>query len=296
MLDFCGDQAAGLRRMFGGRRQRVVTFAAAASGVGKTFLVANAAAAIAAQGRTVLVLDEHAGADDVCAAFGSRASHDLLDTIQGRRPLEDVLVQADTGVRVLPAARAVSALGHLTPAQQDMLLSSVATLGVPPDVILVDAAHDHPLGFSPFALASPETVIVLSGSGASITSAYSLIKQVSQRYGRRQFRVLINKARSLEDAELVFANLSQVASQRSVASLAFAGGVPADDSLKAAARLMRPVVAVFPDSPGAAAVRNLAADLQYWPQQDDHEGLEDFMRELLHLSRRITPAGAPRLR
>lgn len=296
MLDFRGDQAAGLRRMFGGRRLRVVTFAAAASGVGKTLLVANAAAAIAAQGRTVLVLDEHAGSDDVCSAFGSRAHYDLLDAIQGRRPLEDVLVQADTGVRVLPAARAVSTLGHLTPAQQDMLLSSVATLGMPPDVILVDAAHDHPLGFSPFALASPETVIVLSGSGASITSAYSLIKQVSQRYGRRHFRVLINKARSLEEAELVFANLSQVASQRSVASLAFAGGIPADDSLKSAARLMRPVVAMFPDSPGAAAVRNLAADLQYWPQHDDHEGLEDFMRELLHLSQRITPATAQRLR
>lgn len=296
MLDLRGDQAAGLRRMFGGRRLRVVTFAAAASGVGKTLLVANAAAAIAAQGRSVLVLDENAGTDDVCAMFGARAECDLLDAIQGRRRLEDAVVQADAGVRVLPAARAVSTLGQLTPAQQDMLLASVATLGMPPDVILVDAAHDHPFGFSPFALASPETVIVLSGSGASITSAYSLIKQVSQRYGRREFRVLINKTRSLEEAELVFANLSQVASQRSVASLAFAGGIPADDSLKAAARLMRPVVAAFPDSPGAAAVRNLAADLQYWPQQDDHEGLEDFMRELLHLSRRIAPPAVPRLR
>lgn len=296
MLDFRGDQAAGLRRMFGGRRLRVVTFAAAASGVGKTLLVANAAAAIAAQGRTVLVLDEHAGADDVSAAFGSRATHDLLDAIQGRRALEDVVVQADTGVRVLPAARALSTLGHLSPRQQESLLRSVATLGMPPDVILVDAAHDHPLGFSPFALASPETVMVLSGSGASITAAYSLIKQVSQRYGRRHFRVLINKVRSAEEAELVFANLSQVASQRSVASLAFAGGMPQDESIRSAARLLRPVIAAFPDSPGAAAVRNLAADLQYWPQPEDHEGLEDFMRELLHLSQRITAAPARHLR
>lgn len=296
MLDFMGDQAAGLRRMFGGRRLRVVTFAAAASGVGKTLLVANAAAAIAAQGRTVLVLDEQAGPDDVCAAFGARAAHDLLDAVQGRRTLDEVLVQADAGVRVLPAARAVSTLGHLTASQQESLLASVATLGMPPDVILVDAAHDHPLGFSPFALASPETVIVLSGSGASITSAYSLIKQVSQRYGRRHFRVLINKTRTAEEAELVYANLAQVASQRAVASLAFAGAVPADDNVRAASRLLRPVVAAFPDSPGAVAIRNLAADLQYWPQQEDHEGLEDFMRQLLHLTRRIAPAPVRHLR
>ena len=292
MLDFRGDQASGLRRLFGGRRQRVVTFTAAGDGVGKTQLVANLAAAIAAQGRSVLVVDENAGHDDVVAAFGARATLDLLDTIQGRRALDDVLVGVDPGVRVLPAARAVTALGHLTAVQQDALLGAVGGLSAPPDVILVDAAHDHPLGFSPFGLAAPETVLVLSASGASITATYSLIKQVAQRYGRRQFRVLINKARGYDEAEQVYANLAHVAAQREVASISLAGCVPSDDNIRAAARLMRPVVAAFPDAPGAVAIRTLAADLQAWPQQDEPDGLEQVMRQLLHLSSRITPRAA----
>jgi flagellar biosynthesis protein FlhG len=292
MLDFRGDQAAGLRRLFGGRRQRVVTFTAAGDGVGKTQLVANLAAAIAAQGRSVLVVDENAGHDDVVGAFGARATLDLLDAIQGRRLLDEVLLGVDPGVRVLPAARAVNALGQLTAVQQESLLHAVATLGAPPDVILVDAAHDHPLGFSPFGLVTPETVLVLSASGASITATYALIKQVSQRYGRRQFRVLINKAKTVEEAEQVYANLAHVAAQRAVASISLAGTVPADDNIRAAARLLRPVVAAFPDSPGAAAIRGLAADLQAWPQDDEPEGLEQFMRQLLHLSSKITPRAA----
>lgn len=49
----------------------------------------------------------------------------------------------------------------------------------------LDASMSHPTGFSPFGLASRETVVVLSGSSASITEAYSLIKKVSQLYSRR---------------------------------------------------------------------------------------------------------------
>lgn len=295
MLDFRGDQAAGLRRLFGGRRQQVVTFTAAGDGVGKTQLVANLAAAIAAQGRSVLVVDENAGHDDVVGAFGARATFDLLDAIQGRRTLDEVLVGVEAGVRVLPAARAVNGLGQLSPVQQEALLHGMATLAVPPDVILIDAAHDHPLGFSPFGLVSPETLLVLSASGASITATYALIKQVSQRYGRRQFRVLINKAKTSEEAEQVYANLAHVAAQRAVANISFAGSVPGDDNLRAAARLLRPVIAAFPDSPGAVAIRALAGELQSWPQDDEPEGLEQFMRQLLHLSSKIMPR-APKAR
>jgi MinD-like ATPase involved in chromosome partitioning or flagellar assembly len=36
------------------------------------------------------------------------------------------------------------------------------SLGDQPDVVLVDASPDHPLGFSPLGLAAHETVVVVS--------------------------------------------------------------------------------------------------------------------------------------
>lgn len=289
MPDLCGDQAAGLRRMLSGERLRIVTFAAAADGVGRSHVVANLAAALARQGRTVLVVDENSAQDNVAGLFGIASGHDMLDVIQGRSRLEAVLLDPEPGLSILPAARAVNTLGGLSRRQQDDLLAALADLVTVPDVILVDAAHDHPLGCSPFALASPQTVVVLSATGAAITAAYSLIKRFSQAFGRKHFRVLVNKVRVADDAERVFTNLARVAAQHSVASLAYAGCVPLDAALMHASRRWRSVLAAFPDAPSSLAFRGLAADLLDWPQSEEPAGLEQFMRQLLHLSQRITP-------
>lgn len=289
MPDFRGDQAAGLRRLLSGDRQRIVTFAAASDGVGKTHVVANLASALVQQGKSVLVVDENAGQDNVAGWFGVSSGHDLLDVLQGRRSLISTLVEPESGLRILPAARAVNAFSKLGGGERDAFLAALSGPGVKPDVILIDAAHDHPLGFSPFGLASPETVVVLSATPAAITAGYSLVKRVSAAFGRRHFRVLVNKVRDASEAERVYGNLARVSVQRAVASLGFAGYVPADDSLGYAARSMRPVVAMLPDSPAALAFRALAADLLYWPTEDRPAGLEQFMQQLLHFSQRIIP-------
>ena len=43
MAESRGDQAAGLRRLFGREQTRIVTFASGSAGVGKSVLVANLA-------------------------------------------------------------------------------------------------------------------------------------------------------------------------------------------------------------------------------------------------------------
>ena len=291
-----GDQAAGLRRLFGGRHLRVVTFLAADAGVGKTQAVAGLASALAAQGRQVLIVDENEGSDCIATSLGCAIRADLLDVISSRCRLHDALIQLRPGLRVLPAARAAGALDQVTAAQQEALFAAVGDLEVAPDVVLVDARHQHPLGFSPFALATSETVVTLTAQPVSITAAYVLIKGVSQQYGRRRFRVLINRARSAGDAEQVYANLARVAGQRELAVLDLAAVIPVDDAIRRAARLSKSVVEAFPDSPAASALRQFATELLYWPSEDDPEGFEDLMRQLLHLSQRITTPRAKPLR
>jgi flagellar biosynthesis protein FlhG len=283
------DQAAGLRRLFGGRHLRLVTFLAAAAGVGKTEAIAGLAVALAAQGRQVLVVDENEAEDGLAERLGKTTALDLLDVIGGRCQLCDALYALRPGVRLLTAARAAGALGDVAPARREALLRAVALLAVPPDVVLVDARHDHPLGFSPFALATSEAVVVLTGQPAAITSAYALIKDVSQRFGRRRLRVLINRARSTADAEQVYANLARVAGQRDLAALDLAAAIPVDDAFRRARVTGRSVLEAFPDSPAAVALRHFAAELLHWPCEDDPEGFEALMRQLLHLSQHIKP-------
>ena len=284
-----GDQAAGLRRLFARKQTRVVAFASGGAGAGKSVIVANLAVALAHRGKEVLVLDE-SGRNGIPACFGAAARHDLLQVVERQRPMAEVLLTVAPGVRVLPAALAVGRLCRLSGRQQEALLEGVASLENPPDVVLVDASPDHPLGFSPLALAAHDAVIVISAAGTSITESYALIKKVVLGYARRNFRIVVNRARSPEEALAIHANMDSVARARRLAALDYGGFVPHDERLRQACRLCQPVVDLFPDSPSARAQRALAGELLAWPLPDEAAGgLEQFMRRLLHLSRQIDP-------
>ena len=283
------DQASGLRRLFSGKPLRVVSFVAAGDGVGKTHVVANLAVALAKRGRSVLVLDENAGQDNVAGLFGVPVGHDLLDVIQGRRSMEQVLIEIGGNLHVCPAARALREVNGFGEEQQRFLVEALETLPTPPDTILIDAAHDHPFGFSPVGLVAPDTVVVLSGNSHAITGAYALIKAVAKAYGRRRFGVLVNKTRDPAEARKIYDNLSRVSGQRGVADLALAGILPLDDAVAHAAWLHQPVLAAFPESSSAVAFRQLAADLECWATDGEASGAGQFMRQLLHFAQRIKP-------
>lgn len=290
MADFRVDQAAGLRRLLGASQLQVVTFVAGCEGVGRSVAVANLGVALARLGKEVLIIDENAARDDIASSFGLQARFDLLNVVQREQPLSQVMLQPMMGLRILSAARAVKKLGRLSLTQQQTLLDAMSSLERPVDVILVDASTSHPQGFSPFGLASQEAVVVISGSSASITEAYSLIKKVSHAFARRHFRILVSKVRSNPDARSIYENIAQVTTQRGIAQLDYAGAIPLDESLRQATQLCRPVLIQSPDSPSAKAFREIAADLLYWQRSESESGgVERFLQQLLHLSQRITP-------
>ena len=289
MAEFHGDQAAGVRRLFGREQTRIVTFASGSVGVGKSILVANLAASLALQGKEVLVLDENTR-KSVASYFGAHAQYDLHHVINKEKALAEVLLKVAPGVRILPAARTVVKLGKLNLYQQKTLLESITGMERAADVILVDASLDHPLGFSPLGLAAHEAVIVMSATSSSITDAYALIKKVSLGYARKNFRILVNKARSPEEADSIYKNITQVARSRGLAHLEHAGFVPLDEQLRQSARLSQPVIDLFPNAPAAKAYRKIAGDLLDWPFRGEEDGgLEQFVQQLLHLSKQIDP-------
>ena len=289
MAELYADQAAGLRRLFAREPLRVVTFAAGSHGVGKSVLVANVAACLAQQGRTVLVLDESIK-KNVASCFGVSSRLDLLHVVNRERSLSEVLQHVAQGVLVLPAAKAVKKLGKFDERQQQALTASLSAIEDPVDIILVDASQDHPLGFSPLGLAAHETVIVMSPTPASITEAYALIKKVSLGYARRNYRVLVNGVRGMEEGRSVFGNIARVTHSRRFARLEFAGCIPLDERLHHAASLCKPVGQLYPETSAAKAFRKLAGDMLAWQiPDDDPGGVEQFVQQLLHLSQHIDP-------
>lgn len=292
VADFRLDQAAGLRRLFGQEQLQVITFVAGCEGVGRSVALANIGVALARLGKGVLIIDENSASDDIASSFGLLARHDLDDVLQGEIQVDQAILHPMHGVQVLPAARAAGKLRRLSSLQQHRLMEAMTSLGHAVDVILVDASMAHPHGFSPFGLASQESVVVLSGNSISITEAYALIKNVSQAFARKHFRILINKVKSVQEAGAIFDNLAEVCHRRGIADLEYAGAIVLDEAMRQSAQAFSPVLMRTPSSPSAIAVREIAMDLQYW--QRGHEGLsgglDQFVHQLIHLSQRFTPS------
>src|SRR5437016_3275005 len=89
---------------------RVVTLMSGNANVGKSTAAINLASALARCGRDVLLIDENAGAGNVGAALDLKARFELADVINGDVALEQALLHAPHGLRVLPAARGAQAM------------------------------------------------------------------------------------------------------------------------------------------------------------------------------------------
>lgn len=248
------DQADGLRRLLAQTRTRVFAFASMGRGLGVTTVAMNLAAALAYQGREVLLLDEHGTqAGTVSAAWAVDPLGTLADVANRRLTLEGAAARAPCGVHVLPAVPRTPA-GSPDP----------RTLW-DGDVILVDAALDAEGHLSALAQAADELVLVMQPHAASITATYAGIKRLHYAHALRQLRFLVNGVAEPGAAQQVAHNLAQAGSRYLAVSLQPAGCVRAETHADDAGRLSRTVVEAYPASPAAADFRRIADEMGQWP-------------------------------
>lgn len=260
MAEFRGDQASGLRQLFVRKEARLFSFMAGSRGVGRTRIIANLALALVQAGRSVLVVDENSGRNDIATAFGLLTCYDYLHVLQSQRRIGEVVVQPFAQLYILPAGRAVQRLGPVSWPHYQFFLESISRIGRTLDFVLVDAASDPALGFSRPGLAdadAQDTMLVLTSHPTAITDAYALLKSISPA-PQRLFYTLINRPHHIQEAEQIHHNLTELAWQRHIASLSYAGAIPADDAMHQSGLSGTPLLLTAPESPAALACYDLA--------------------------------------
>lgn len=213
MVSLFDDQAAGLRKLFAGPRGPATIAFAGPGGLhgARNAMVADLARGLAAAGKEILVIDERVGADSVAAAFGLRARYDLMQALNRDVPANKVLLQAETAIRLLPAARAARQHHRLDATERRAVAAWLRRLQKGVDFVLVDAADRAGAEFSPL-LPRPERIVVaLSPDVSSITEAYAQMKRLAHRHEYRRFSIAVLRASSRDEGQTVFANLCTVA-------------------------------------------------------------------------------------
>ena len=246
---------------------RVIAITSGKGGVGKTFVAANLAAALARRGERVLVLDADLGLANLDVVLNLYSRLTLHDVFTGNKALEDAILPAPGGFSVLLAGSGMVEYSRLTPEVGDKLLDVIAQVRPRFDHVLLDTGA----GISDVVLftvsLADEVLLVTTPEPTSLADAYATLKVLASTQASRPMHLLVNQVQGLGQGRAVRAQLQQVvdrfvnAERESPLRLALLGEVPLDAAVREAVSRRQLLVDTQPGSAAAKAISNASGRL-----------------------------------
>ena len=234
-------------------------------GVGKTFVSANLAAALARAGRRVLVLDADLGLANLDVVLNLFPKITLHDVFTGKSSLLDAILPAPGGFHVLLAGSGMVEYSRMTPEVRDQLQKVVDEVAPRFDHVLLDTGA----GISDVVLytvsLAGEVLVVVTPEPTSLTDAYATIKVLANTQGRRNIRLLVNQTRKTGEGRAVRQQLQQVVDRfvspqlDSPVLLELLGEVPSDSAVRDSVQRRQLMLESLPGSAASVALVAVAA-------------------------------------
>lgn len=292
------DQAVGLRRKGNGELKtgrlitlptqqkpiRVMAVSSGKGGVGKSNVVINLALAFDRLGLRVLIMDADLGLANIDVLLGLTPKYNLSHVLEGKKRLDEVLIQGPGNVKIMPSSSGVQELTKLSDEQKLLFLELLDGLETDIDILLIDTSAGISDVVLYFNLAAHEKIIVVTPEPTSLTDAYALIKVLYSKYGERYFRVLVNQSSGEAAGKSIFAKISKVADHfLDGLSLDYLGTIPNDHAVTKAVLRQKALLDAFPDSQAAQAFMNLAEHIRKAAPAVNPGSIQFFWKRLLNV-------------
>jgi flagellar biosynthesis protein FlhG len=262
-----GRAAVGPGQADAGRRSRITAVTSGKGGVGKTFVAANLAAALARMGQKVLVLDADLGLANLDVVLNLFPKITLHDVFTGKSTLDDAILPAPGGFSVLLAGSGMVEYSRMTPEVRDQLQKVIDDVAPRFDQVLLDTGA----GISDVVLytvsLADDVLVVATPEPTSLTDAYATIKVLATTQGRRIVQLVVNQVRKTGEGRAVRAQLQQVLDRYVMPALGatmrldMLGEVPADPSVREAIQRRQLLLDAMPGAPASQAVVAVASKM-----------------------------------
>lgn len=241
---------------------RTIAITGGKGGVGKTSVALNLALTLARHDKRVLLLDGDTDLANVSIMLGLYPERTLANVVAGECHLEDILLEANYGLHILPGASGVEACMDMAPDDSFRILRALSMLERRYDYVITDtAAGLQSTGLHMIAAAELACVVV-TPDPASLTDAFSLIKVLRRRGYKRTPSVLINMAQGASQARSVFQRLDAAARRHLECSLHYMGGIWRDETLRQSVLNQTPVALLPQSDPSCRQFGSLADMLE----------------------------------
>jgi flagellar biosynthesis protein FlhG len=246
-------------------RRRIVAITSGKGGVGKTFVAANLAAALARGGRRVLVLDADLGLANLDVVLNLYPKITLHDVFTGKSSLAEATLPAPGGFHVLLAGSGMVEYSRMTPEVRERLQQVIEAVEPKYDHVLLDTGA----GISEVVLytvsLAGEVLIVATPEPTSLADAYATIKVLAATQGRRRVGLVVNQTRRPGEGRAVRAQLQQVVDRYvnptldSPLRVELLGEVPVDPAVRDSVQRRELLLEMLPGSAAALGIVALAA-------------------------------------
>lgn len=236
-------------------------------GVGKTFIAANLAAALARQGQRVLVLDADLGLANLDVVLNLFPKITLHDVFSGKAALDDAILPAPGGFSVLLAGSGMVEYSRMTPEVREQLQKVVDQVAPRFDHVLLDTGA----GISDVVLytvsLAREILIVATPEPTSLTDAYATVKVLATTQGRRVVKLVVNQVRRAGEGRTVRQQLQQVLDRYVSPALDvpirldLMGEIPLDSAVRDSVLRRQLMLEHLPGAPAAIAMVALATKI-----------------------------------
>jgi len=241
-------------------RARVMTVASGKGGVGKTNLAVNLAIALAAAGQRVLLVDADLGLANVDLVLGQHPRGDLGHVLAGRLPLEQIVQEGPAGIRWIPGASHMPAIGRVDERRREALLEGLTALETQHDFLLLDAPAGIGRGVLHLAQQADELLLVTTPEPPAMMDAYMLLKALAamraESLGR--IRLIVNMVTHQGDGRRVHRRLEEVSQRFLGLTVELLGYVFCDGHVGRAVQRQEPLLLAYPHSQAAWCVQRLA--------------------------------------
>jgi flagellar biosynthesis protein FlhG len=241
------------------RSATVMAVASGKGGVGKTNVAVNLAVALTRLKQRVGLIDADFGLGNVDVFLGLAPERNIGHLLAGEATLNDIVIAGPGGVQIVPASSGLQSLTSLSPAQRHVLSAAFDTLCGELDFVLIDTASGISDNVVDTMLLASRVMIVTSVEPAAIVDAYATAKVLISASPATEIGIVVNNARTAEEASLTFRQLDVAANRFLGRGLHYYGFVNEDPAVRDAVLSQRPIVDHLPQSPASRCFRILAA-------------------------------------